>query len=146
MRRPPRSTRTDTLFPYTTLFRSCAEGLAAVPCLRARRGERELADEPEIAALVAHYIAELCAAILLFWSPHRIVIGGGVATASGMVERIQSAFSNGLGSYGLGAASRSPEFITKALLMDAGLDGAALMAHVLSEPDGVGSLTRAAVV
>src|SRR3546814_373618 len=24
--RPPRSTRTDTLFPYTTLFRSCPEG------------------------------------------------------------------------------------------------------------------------
>src|SRR3546814_410186 len=24
-RRPPRSTRTDTLFPYTTLFRSCPE-------------------------------------------------------------------------------------------------------------------------
>src|SRR3546814_9794184 len=24
VRRPPRSTRTDTLFPYTTLFRSCA--------------------------------------------------------------------------------------------------------------------------
>src|SRR3546814_4289147 len=60
----------------------CAEGLAAGPGLRARLGERELADEPEIAALVAHYIAELCAAILLFWSPHRIVIGGGVATRS----------------------------------------------------------------
>src|SRR3546814_2789582 len=26
IRRPPRSTRTDTLFPYTTLFRSCSEG------------------------------------------------------------------------------------------------------------------------
>src|SRR3546814_8240503 len=26
IRRPPRSTRTDTLFPYTTLFRSSAEG------------------------------------------------------------------------------------------------------------------------
>src|SRR3546814_18501031 len=26
MRRPPRSTRTDTLFPYTTLFRSIAAG------------------------------------------------------------------------------------------------------------------------
>src|SRR3546814_20266476 len=25
IRRPPRSTRTDTLFPYTTLFRSLAE-------------------------------------------------------------------------------------------------------------------------
>src|SRR3546814_2862700 len=27
IRRPPRSTRTDTLFPYTTLFRSEAAGL-----------------------------------------------------------------------------------------------------------------------
>src|SRR3546814_8968769 len=27
IRRPPRSTRTDTLFPYTTLFRSDGEGL-----------------------------------------------------------------------------------------------------------------------
>src|SRR3546814_15396835 len=26
IRRPPRSTRTDTLFPYTTLFRSVAAG------------------------------------------------------------------------------------------------------------------------
>src|SRR3546814_1228194 len=28
IRRPPRSTRTDTLFPYTTLFRSLARDLA----------------------------------------------------------------------------------------------------------------------
>src|SRR3546814_14971668 len=28
IRRPPRSTRTDTLFPYTTLFRSTGEDLA----------------------------------------------------------------------------------------------------------------------
>src|SRR3546814_467000 len=27
IRRPPRSTRTDTLFPYTTLFRSQAENI-----------------------------------------------------------------------------------------------------------------------
>src|SRR3546814_19031490 len=27
IRRPPRSTRTDTLFPYTTLFRSAAVGV-----------------------------------------------------------------------------------------------------------------------
>src|SRR3546814_6934208 len=29
IRRPPRSTRTDTLFPYTTLFRSVATSLGA---------------------------------------------------------------------------------------------------------------------
>src|SRR3546814_2811758 len=31
IRRPPRSTRTDTLFPYTTLFRSLAEFLLSDP-------------------------------------------------------------------------------------------------------------------
>src|SRR3546814_4848175 len=30
IRRPPRSTRPDTLFPYTTLFRSPPEGLKEV--------------------------------------------------------------------------------------------------------------------
>src|SRR3546814_6205703 len=30
--RPPRSTRTDTLFPYTTLFRSGDEVAVAAPC------------------------------------------------------------------------------------------------------------------
>src|SRR3546814_20573370 len=31
IRRPPRSTRTDTLFPYTTLFRSAAAELGVTP-------------------------------------------------------------------------------------------------------------------
>src|SRR3546814_19816459 len=30
IRRPPRSTRTDTLFPYTTLFRSASQGAQVV--------------------------------------------------------------------------------------------------------------------
>src|SRR3546814_6291549 len=30
IRRPPRSTRTDTLFPYTTLFRSCSTGALCI--------------------------------------------------------------------------------------------------------------------
>src|SRR3546814_10020457 len=51
IRRPPRSTRTDTLFPYTTLFRSKAEidhafhlRLLAQPC----------ADAPRIFSRPAH--------------------------------------------------------------------------------------------
>src|SRR3546814_20466157 len=37
IRRPPRSTRTDTLFPYTTLFRSAfAPLLAALPSVSER--------------------------------------------------------------------------------------------------------------
>src|SRR3546814_6453992 len=47
IRRPPRSTRTDTLFPYTTLFRSCLKlhvprgptaSVRRQPCDTARAG------------------------------------------------------------------------------------------------------------
>src|SRR3546814_17608166 len=34
IRRPPRSTRTDTLFPYTTLFRSTAQEQTFLSLLR----------------------------------------------------------------------------------------------------------------
>src|SRR3546814_3696647 len=38
VRRPPRSTRTDTLFPYTTLFRSEGRGLAGLGGLASLTG------------------------------------------------------------------------------------------------------------
>src|SRR3546814_5278504 len=52
IRRPPRSTRTDTLFPYTTLFRSPCAARPAVP---AAQGDvlRRLAGTAQICA-VAH--------------------------------------------------------------------------------------------
>src|SRR3546814_6524401 len=44
IRRPPRSTRTDTLFPYTTLFRSPEPRLDPVDrAAHRRRGEPEAA-------------------------------------------------------------------------------------------------------
>src|SRR3546814_6018205 len=39
IRRPPRSTRTDTLFPYTTLFRSSIDKPEALAAARAFIGE-----------------------------------------------------------------------------------------------------------
>src|SRR3546814_4551725 len=49
IRRPPRSTRTDTLFPYTTLFRSTAAlGLTVTRrFIRDRKGQVEIADRSE---------------------------------------------------------------------------------------------------
>src|SRR3546814_6894853 len=49
IRRPPRSTRTDTLFPYTTLFRS----LRLVPQMRRHSGLAHLR------ALPQHFFAEI---------------------------------------------------------------------------------------
>src|SRR3546814_6124017 len=67
IRTPPRSTRTDTLFPYTTLFRSQQrqrdfsrtriEGLRVVVLDRARCDrEAGLLDEVARAHLVAHQV------------------------------------------------------------------------------------------
>src|SRR3546814_13678886 len=61
IRRPPRSTRTDTLFPYTTLFRSCeypALGKSIVDGTRPIGGLREqLFGSAQIAEL-EHDLAE----------------------------------------------------------------------------------------
>src|SRR3546814_11104571 len=42
IRRPPRSTRTDTLFPYTTLFRSGGDDVVADTAVVGARTEMEL--------------------------------------------------------------------------------------------------------
>src|SRR3546814_18530087 len=56
IRRPPRSTRTDTLFPYTTLFRSVA-------------ADDEAADRRHVEAL----IEQLTEVLLLFLAADRCV-------------------------------------------------------------------------
>src|SRR3546814_3237911 len=45
-RRPPRSTRTDTLFPYTTLFRSITANTARGPIAIAHNGNLTNAETP----------------------------------------------------------------------------------------------------
>src|SRR3546814_17251630 len=40
IRRPPRSTRTDTLFPYTTLFRSDVSTIFIIPSVSAGGADR----------------------------------------------------------------------------------------------------------
>src|SRR3546814_18909413 len=53
IRRPPRSTRTDTLFPYTTLFRSDAIGGVVGQAVAGDRRPRRRAEalQPDLIAL-----------------------------------------------------------------------------------------------
>src|SRR3546814_11262287 len=75
IRRPPRSTRTDTLFPYTTLFRSQFRRRIACACITQLRlvAEREqhfLAAERRTVARDAQYV--LGFEIGLFEMPGRL--------------------------------------------------------------------------
>src|SRR3546814_5659556 len=51
IRRPPRSTRTDTLFPYTTLFRSAV-------ALEQRTEDRQVAEAGDLAVLLAAVVLD----------------------------------------------------------------------------------------
>src|SRR3546814_669469 len=77
IRRPPRSTRTDTLFPYTTLFRSlpvevcevpgfamAVEGLAIVVDLVGKHSLRARGVEADIEATAASLLRQGSARLL----------------------------------------------------------------------------------
>src|SRR3546814_10123853 len=61
IRRPPRSTRTDTLFPYTTLFRS--ETIAI------RRFESWRAEQPEFMSLSLYSLRPMKGGVLIAIEP-----------------------------------------------------------------------------
>src|SRR3546814_6876886 len=86
MRRPPRSTRTDTLFPYTTLFRSLTRRDIDAGALAGRGLELAWAADP-VDAFFLH-----------------VQGSGRVIFPDGRVQRVGFAGSNGLPFYAIGRA------------------------------------------
>lgn len=109
----------------------CAEGLTAGPAIERRFGASlnglDLAHPAH--ELVADYLGQLAMALLLFASVERIVIGGGVAKASGLHTRAHMAMLTHLNGYGVGDAAHHDGFLVPpALGDDAGLTGALMLA------------------
>src|SRR3546814_14363009 len=63
-RRPPRSTRTDTLFPYTTLFRSTGRPALRERCEPVQEGLLQVADLVHQLAVAAELSLQLCASAI----------------------------------------------------------------------------------
>ncbi|HET9336054.1 MAG TPA: ROK family protein [Sphingomicrobium sp.] len=120
--------------PSTCPFHEgCAEGLAAGPAVRRRLGKgRDLADDRELLDLISDYLGQLAAALVLTWSPNRIVWGGGVIRAAPLVPMIGEKLVASLGGYGVGPCASRPDFCVPAALENAGLEGALLMARNLA--------------
>ena len=102
----------------------CAEGLCAGPALARRLNGGTLADDPQAFALVAGYLAELCASLTLAWSPECVVLGGGVMSTPGLLRAVQVALRDTAGDYGPLQIARAPDFLRPAALENAGLVGA----------------------
>ena len=109
---------------------NCAEGLVSGPALKRRLGEGlTLWDDPHVQKLVVHYLGQLGASLVLAWSPHRIVWGGGAIADLPLVPRIEQAMRSIINDYGVGPAFEHPGFCVPAALKDAGLEGAMIMAR-----------------
>src|SRR3546814_12360358 len=78
IRRPPRSTRTDTLFPYTTLFRSLGDAGASrrrprlSPGRRTSKRQLEARRQWQTAGHLAHFLVADAVGLVA-----RVVEGGG---------------------------------------------------------------------
>jgi fructokinase len=108
----------------------CAEGLVSGAAIRKRLGEgRRLSDDPAVTELVADYLGQLAASLVLAWSPDRIVWGGGGIAGTALAPRIEEALRSALNGYGAGPALDRPGFCALAALEHAGLEGALLLAR-----------------
>ena len=79
-------------FPGVCPFHGdCWEGLASGPAIEARWGRppEELAARDDVWELEAHYVALGLVCVICVLSPERIVLGGGVGTAPGLLSRVR---------------------------------------------------------
>lgn len=118
--------RFASLCPF---HRNCAEGLTSGLAITRRLAGAPLSETPEMQDLAAAYIGQLLAALVLAWTPHRIVLGGGLGTATDMLGRVREKLRCALGDYGVGDAARSSDFLRAPTLADPGLAGALLIAE-----------------
>src|SRR3546814_9398426 len=93
LRRPPRSTRTDTLFPYTTLFRSQHPGTGAGEGFALGRGHLDLRIEVEVVR--RHREAEDLVARVLVGAAEPVGVGD-VADAVDLADARQQRDRQGL--------------------------------------------------
>lgn len=106
----------------------CAEGLAAGPAIIRRFGQSlsHFAEAGHERLLIAAYLGQLCANLVLTLSPHRIVMGGGVSQTPGLIPLVGEAMRRHLGGYAV-AGTDAPEFLCLPELgQDAGITGALL--------------------
>jgi fructokinase len=126
----------DDTAPSTCRFHAnCAEGLAGGPAILARFGQplSHFTVSSMEHLLIADYLGQLCANLVLTVSPQRIVMGGGVAKTAGLTKAVQIAMQGHLGDYGPEDVGREHFLTVPELGQDAGLVGALCLTSQMRE-------------
>lgn len=103
----------------------CLEGLASGPAIKARWGHDLSSANPDQVALIAEYAAQLAATLVLLHRPERMIFGGGVMKAPGMIEQVRTLTRSSLAGY----IAEWDEDLTQRIVLpelgdDAGITGA----------------------
>ena len=125
--------QSDDTAPSTCRFHpNCAEGLAAGPAIIARFGKSLSHFLPGSAEhnLIADYLGQLCANLVLTLSPQRIVMGGGVGQTPGLIAETHAATLLHLGGYAPEAVESERFLCAPQLGQDAGIIGALCLAEL----------------
>lgn len=100
--RPPRDAMRDP-FPGRCPFHGdCLEGLACGPAIIDRWGgslDAVAAREPDAVPLIASYLADFAASLVLLHMPDRLIFGGGVVKAPGLLDSLRQQAEKLLAGY-----------------------------------------------
>lgn len=98
---PPRDAAVDPFAGVCPFHGDCLEGLAAGPAIAARWGQSlsELGSPSEKVELIAGYIAHLAASLVLLHMPDRLIFGGGVMKAPGLLQAVRRQTERKLAGY-----------------------------------------------
>ena len=109
----------------------CIEGLASGPAILARTGQdpATLADDHAVWDMVGAHLGELAATAALIVSAERVVVGGSVGRRARVVEAARQRVVETLAGYLPYVAEDPARFVQPASTDDAGLLGAAWLAH-----------------
>ena len=119
----------DTTACVCPFHDDCAEGMAAGPAIAARLASGEiLQDRPEVQAMVADYLGQLCASLVLAWSPRCIVMGGGLLITPGLLGEVGVELRRRLGAY-VGQVAEPADYLRPPAFTDSGLEGAMILAR-----------------
>jgi len=135
---PPRDAAVDPFAGACPFHGDCLEGLAAGPAIEARWGQSlsELGSPPEKIELIAGYIAHLAASLVLLHMPDRLIFGGGVMKAPGLLQAVRRQTERKLAGY-LRAPQLDPgleQFIVAPGLGDhAGITGAIELGRIAAD-------------
>ena len=97
----PHDLASDPYPGFCPFHGDCLEGMAAGPAIKARWGSSlsELASPNDKIELIAGYIAQLAVSLVLLHLPDRLIFGGGVMKAPGLIEALRRATEAKLAGY-----------------------------------------------